>query len=78
MRSSWFVSQVRYVSDIDIQQAINYEFDLSEDVPIRVYLSLYLLILVASHIILALTSLQTVLREVELIVKGGPTSDQTI
>ncbi|KAJ5375404.1 AMP-dependent synthetase/ligase [Penicillium concentricum] len=63
--------KVRYVSDIDIQQTINYEFDLSKDVPIRVYLSLDLLVLVASHIILDLTSLQTVLREVELVVKGG-------
>ncbi|KAJ5504752.1 AMP-dependent synthetase/ligase [Penicillium fimorum] len=63
--------KVRYVSDIDIQQSINYEFDLSKDVPIRVYLSLDLLVLVASYIILDLISLQTVLREVELVVKGG-------
>ncbi|OQD95802.1 hypothetical protein PENVUL_c101G06755 [Penicillium vulpinum] len=63
--------KVRYVSDIGIQETINDQFDLSKDVPIRVYLSLDLLILVASHIILDLTSLQIVLREVELHVKGG-------
>ncbi|CAI7629519.1 unnamed protein product [Penicillium glandicola] len=63
--------KVRYVSDIDIQQTINYDFDLSKDVPVRVYLSRDLLVLVASHIILDLTSLQTVLREVELDFKGG-------
>nr|UPX44802.1 NRPS [Penicillium camemberti] len=63
--------KVCYASDIDIQKTINYDFNLSKDLPIRVYLSLDLLVLVASHIILDLTSLQAVLREVELVVKGG-------
>ncbi|KGO66584.1 AMP-dependent synthetase/ligase [Penicillium italicum] len=63
--------EVRCVSEIDIQQTINYEFNLSEDVPIRVYLSLNLLVLIASHIIMDLTSLQTILLEVELLVKGS-------
>ncbi|RFU77899.1 amp-dependent synthetase ligase [Trichoderma arundinaceum] len=50
---------------VDIKREINREFKLEEEHPIRVFLTPTILLLVASHIILDLTALNVILRDID-------------
>ena len=66
--------QVIRVDDINLEVEINRSFSLAEELPIRVYLSPGLLLLVASHIVMDLTALRIVINEVAASYDGRPLS----
>ena len=55
---------------IDMWQEINRPFDLSHDDPIRVFVTYDHLLIVASHVIADLTTLQNLLREVSTVYRN--------
>ncbi|KAM3511774.1 hypothetical protein MY11210_004594 [Beauveria gryllotalpidicola] len=57
--------KVVLTNNIDIRQEINREFNLAEELPIRVFITPTTLVLVASHIVLDLAALNIILSEVE-------------
>ncbi|KAF4626875.1 hypothetical protein G7Y89_g11282 [Cudoniella acicularis] len=61
---------VQRAGTLDIGKEINHPFDLGSDYPLRVFISQYHLLIVASHIICDLTTLQILLREVTSIYNG--------
>lgn len=62
--------RVQRVRELDLWIEINRPFDLSSNPPIRVILSKNLLVIVMSHIVADLTTLQIILREVQTLYAG--------
>lgn len=62
--------RVAVVDKIDIREEVNREFKLDEEHPIRVFITPTTFLLVASHIVLDLTALNVILRDIEICWGG--------
>lgn len=63
--------QVVRERSVDVVKEINHPFKLRRDNPIRVTIADDRIVVVASHIICDLTTLQILLREVQMVYRGG-------
>jgi gliotoxin/aspirochlorine biosynthesis peptide synthetase len=71
--------RVRRLRTLDVWGAVNRPFNISQDSPIRIYLSSNKLVIILSHIVGDLTSVQVLLDEVKTLYDGRslPAIEQT-